>query len=519
MKTAKILDTGVHFVGARKDKGSTRTSSGVKKIATPKKSVLWPEPDWSSDAVESNDPSYVFLFMDLYEKLSKTPVHKYFKDLDVANKTYIGILETLKDCYERPSKYKSAYQYSTDQNSRLKGFTRILEEELQCSTIDLMVLSICVHASKDVPIFSFHNEQKQDLFLKMGFGKNKQISNKSNYDIGRYHWKATKVKFFTITKNGKPIRDVKNDIVYDFSEEFQAEDQLKKLMHEEWQLNNLLKDAKTLVKRPLPNVPENRITPKCSGLEFDTNRIGVNYRNGQNIDINQFMDTFKFSGIEFGNWVNQTERQDFINCTYDAYCDLMHIMGLPLHYASLNGVLGIAFGSRGVRGEMAHFDKENELIHISKTDALGSLAHEYAHAIDYTLGQEVGFGRFLSNYAKSGFSNTVIKKSFSAWDDWLESSKYLQDSKMIDSKLSKKYFATRIELFARCFEQWVQCTLIKNNCNNNFLVCGTIFKPDSKICTYPLGSESDISGEFMAEISNILRESLELYFPMVIKNK
>lgn len=112
------------------------------------------------------------------------------------------------------------------------------------------------------------------------------------------------------------------------------------------------------------------------------------------------MDYFKFSGVEFGNWVNQKERAWFLNCTYDSLMDLVELLGLPVTFASLGGKLGIAFGSRGtgVDSAAAHFEPGNMLIHLTKTQGVGALAHEFAHGFDCVLAKRNGLNNnFLAN--------------------------------------------------------------------------------------------------------------------------
>ena len=70
-------------------------------------------------------------------------------------------------------------------------------------------------------------------------------------------------------------------------------------------------------------------------------RVGIDWRKGENITSNKFQETFGFRGVEFGNWVNQNERQQSINEAYDALMDLASVLKLSPKSISLGGELGL----------------------------------------------------------------------------------------------------------------------------------------------------------------------------------
>lgn len=108
-------------------------------------------------------------------------------------------------------------------------------------------------------------------------------------------------------------------------------------------------------------------------------------------------------GIEFGNWLPQDERQSVINHAHDAFQDLATVVGLPYEAISLEGTLAMAFGARGRGGKgaaLAHFEPARKVINLTRLSGAGSLAHEWAHAIDDFLGSSLGQGGYLSEGAK-----------------------------------------------------------------------------------------------------------------------
>lgn len=127
---------------------------------------------------------------------------------------------------------------------------------------------------------------------------------------------------------------------------------------------------------------------KKSDVRGDENRprTGADHRQGKDVSAEKFGDTFGFRGVEFGNWVaqgaNAKERQGMLNQAYDALLDLAEIVGVPPKAISLNGSLGLGFGSRGSGNASAHFEPDTLVINLTKTKGAGSLAHEWFHALD-----------------------------------------------------------------------------------------------------------------------------------------
>ncbi len=124
-------------------------------------------------------------------------------------------------------------------------------------------------------------------------------------------------------------------------------------------------------------------------------------RRGANEDVSsdQLRETFGFKGINFGNWMkgdgakNLAERQAHLNHAYDAFHDLAKIMGLPPRAMSLDGMLGIAVGAQGTGGKKAaaaHFVPGINEINLTREQGAGSLAHEWAHALDHYFASKAG---------------------------------------------------------------------------------------------------------------------------------
>ncbi len=123
----------------------------------------------------------------------------------------------------------------------------------------------------------------------------------------------------------------------------------------------------------------------------NTNRTGAKRREGD-VEGKDFMETFGFRGVEFGNWNNQSERQEVMNAAYDGLMDLAEVMGIPPKAIGLNGDLALAFGARGqgLNSAVAHYERSRAVINLTKMNGAGALAHEWFHAMDHYFGRQDG---------------------------------------------------------------------------------------------------------------------------------
>lgn len=155
-------------------------------------------------------------------------------------------------------------------------------------------------------------------------------------------------------------------------------------------------EAVTAAKDAYAKLPEDRKkggeAPNRPHLE-NVVRDGPDYRKGANVTGQDLIDTFGFRGVDFGNWAANDERQRLVNYAFDALHDLARVMGVAPKAISLNGTLGIAFGSHGRGGKgagAAHYQPGSAVINMTKMHGAGSLAHEFGHALDDYLGSPVG---------------------------------------------------------------------------------------------------------------------------------
>lgn len=125
-------------------------------------------------------------------------------------------------------------------------------------------------------------------------------------------------------------------------------------------------------------------------------RTGPDYRSSQEITGQHYLDTFGFRGGEFGNWMNQNDRQASLNMGFEALKDLAAALQISDQDIAFGGTLAIAFGARGSGNAAAHYEPLRKVINLTKMHGAGSLAHEWWHGFDDYLGAKMGAKGMLS---------------------------------------------------------------------------------------------------------------------------
>lgn len=137
----------------------------------------------------------------------------------------------------------------------------------------------------------------------------------------------------------------------------------------------------------------------------------ANSENSTEVTGDMYLKTFNFRGGEFGNWMSEKDRQYSLDYGYDALCDLATALGIEKSDIGLDGKLAIAFGSRGSGNALAHYEPLREVINLTKMKGAGSLAHEWAHALDNIVSKSIGKKGYLT-YGDSGVKSMdeLLKK-------------------------------------------------------------------------------------------------------------
>lgn len=264
-------------------------------------------------------------------------------------------------------------------------------------------------------------------------------------------------------------------------------------------------------------------------------RNGEDYRNGKDVTAEEFANKFGFRGVQFGNWANQADRQAALNNAYDSFMDMSKIIGVSPKAMSLNGELGVAFGSRGSGAASAHYEPGEVVINLTKTRGAGSLAHEWWHALDnyFSRAANVKLGYVTSD--KRLPMREEMRKAFNDLVDDVEKSDY--HTRSMDR--GSGYWGTRVEETARLFEEWIADEMAKRGELNNFLAgrndsedsyarMGYVFykaiqklKPEGEMMTfeefrktpmalkgfsYPTRAELEILGKDVRNIFGVVQE-------------
>jgi hypothetical protein len=255
-------------------------------------------------------------------------------------------------------------------------------------------------------------------------------------------------------------------------------------------------------------------------------------------DVNKLpefiMNTYKISGLEFGNWVNQVRRLDYCLSTIIAFYDMQKVLQLKNNNLGLNKSIGMAYGARGTAAAYAHYEPNTKVINLTRdrridkiknifgnkvfkaykeTDkqdwdklsnkireeisGYGSIAHEYGHALDYVLAEKftqrrstaLSGGRFTltsyknANTAYNNFINIVYNKKetvneleqtfincFEAFLFTKGKPTGLYRRIYEYAERKSEYWSRLNEIWARIFETYIAYKLEKTGIKDNYLV-------------------------------------------------
>ena len=230
--------------------------------------------------------------------------------------------------------------------------------------------------------------------------------------------------------------------------------------------------------------PQNEADKKRGGLSVykppqlaHIRRIGMDFRESENIVGEQLMQDFGFRGGEFGNWENQNDRQTNLNMSYDAFKDLARILGVQDSDISLGNDLSIAYGARGHSGALAHYEPLANVINLTKMNGAGALAHEWGHALDAYLGGKMQCGYFATDDCKKPNNpmydviRTIKNSPDGGMTDYLKNARKLDKTYKKTGNQQGKYWSSEVELFARAFECYVKDMIAENGERSDYL-CG-----------------------------------------------
>ena len=203
-------------------------------------------------------------------------------------------------------------------------------------------------------------------------------------------------------------------------------------------------------------------------------RIGQDYRKGADVTPEQFQEAFGFRGVQFGNYVEGSRRQQDLNQAYDGLMDLAGVLNLPPRALSLGGRLGLAFGARGSGGvdaAAAHYERGEVVINLTKKQGAGNLAHEWWHGLDNYFSRQRGDGgSYMTEDSRRGDGvREEMRAAFREVMAAINRTGMQERSRKLDDRRTKEYWTTKPEMSARAFESYVIGKLQDQNAGNDYL--------------------------------------------------
>lgn len=497
----RIEDIGEKFAGARKDGSSPIFNEPIIAVSSKTqitKKQLWPKPDFREHALSGlKAVSHCLLFMLVYDGLSTKPLSNGWFNLSgsVWDEAYTQTIKFLSNEYET-NHYDSL-------EGLIKSFNAFIDDMYVAKGHDSIERYAAGKASrrrvKHPLSLNLNAKTRLSSLAYLGWPQ-AHVQDTDCYGACQLIDTKSKQKFWYAVKgSGKTLETLDS---WSKCEEFSQAMGIAKVKFEQVIAERAVLPTKPKKERSKP--------PQRPRTNRPFIRKGPDWRGGELITAEVFVAKFKFRGIEFGNWVTQPERQGFLDATYDALMDLTSLFDLPPTFASLGGQLGIAFGSRGTGLDRAaaHFERDQWLIHLTKSQGFGSLSHEFAHALDAYLAKRNALNYHFftdlaissSNYRlclRPNFGSLANLKDVSMLDrlttllyamihgseeeyplylagQFIRSvTVYSNNATQMDIRKRKPYWTNPTEIFARAFESWVSDTLMSRGLINEYLVYGT----------------------------------------------
>lgn len=266
--------------------------------------------------------------------------------------------------------------------------------------------------------------------------------------------------------------------------------------------------------------------------------------------VDHLIDEYGLRGVQWGNSVTDEERKHHAGRVVEAIADLADITGLHPRDISLDGKLGLAIGARGHGDAMAHYEPDNQVINLTRSNGVGALAHEWGHAFDHML---AGFGkkmlseahkthelRFpkaghvfniggaeLESYrsqaeraAKDGrktdfeiheLPQREVREKMAAWKEaarpFMNRVKSVVSGLISDGTLSKgkrDYWNSTHECFARAFEVHVKKQLEKKGRENTYL--SSLSDDSGEGSLWPTDSEAEAMANAFSDLMTAYRK-------------
>lgn len=487
-QTAKLSDFGEKIGGARKDLAGKMADAKKLDIAVAPFAKTWPEPNYQKMLDDGYSGEDVDLVRALRDEIPDKPRKSY------QLKAWVPLVESLRDHAERMLSGDAPYVRSAldrmvaeqaeksrwDRNSVIgnilnrAGLYAIIGHEISLEGVSLEQNHYGVYkGEQNVVKWEVSRKQKATAFSNMpqdlGTGDTKEeaiAAFKKNLGLLSPESTTKKTKFVIYSKAGAKG-------VYYIGKQAGSN-------YIDLQTFDSVKDARTYLLENQSNLEVQLAGLKNLPYErksTNSPRVGQDWRGGKDVTPEMFTSALGFRGTEFGNYLNDTDRQRSLNEFYDAAHDLAAILNIPVKSLSLNGELAIAFGARGHGGKRAaaaHYEPGKVVINLTKHNGAGSLAHEMFHALDSYLSRSRGKANdYITDHAvKYGPQDHTRQELIDAFKEVkkaLNATNLKNRSSMLDATRTKAYWGTGIEMHARAFENYVIAKLESQGASNDYL--------------------------------------------------
>jgi hypothetical protein len=434
----KLQDFGEKIGGAKKDLWKSRglalsdleemNSAELDKFI--KKDNVWIKPDYQKLVDDGLDVTVAYFYKQVRDSLPTRPfITSRMSDEEIAEnqERYVTFVSELRDAVYT-CKTEEAVKRFYEDTVLGKGFLEKSERGYSLSQTDKSKYLLENKQLKAMRVDAYDISKMKREIAKKKFCYSEEQKLLSNYMIRPYSSSTHKfettdertvvkartsggTEFFYPDKEGftKP-EDFEEGTFYvvdkyrDFvGKNFETYEEARKFA---------LEEAKKL-QQASPEVSKDRkkslIPPQLEAVK----RVGPSVREGD-VTGQDYLDDFKIKGGEFGNWLNDKDRQASVNFAYEAFRDLATVLNIPDSDIGLNGNLSIAFGARGSGSALAHYEPLREVINLTKMKGAGSLAHEYCHALDDRIATVLGISGFATEHAErfkkdEQFPESIVK--------------------------------------------------------------------------------------------------------------
>lgn len=441
-----IQDFGKKIGGARKDLWAARglqisdiedfnLAERAKYIT---KNNVWPKPDYEKLLNEGYSRTALYFIKAVRDSIPTSPELSHFDtDADIERKqnayinfissfketmlevktnadiSKIGIQELVDEGYvEKRGSYSSSYSITAEGEAFITNkFFKALQmsaSQAERESIKKGFLADNINSIKgEFGIYeidgSFSNEDA--WWNKEGTAIKRERYGGTDYFYPAYQEVANYIKNIDIQDYRGNFLIVRQNRILGMTHDYQEAQQfVEKQAQAIFDKKEADKEAAKEAGKADPDRKKGLTPPILAHIE----RTGPEMRVG-NVVGDDFLNDFKIKGGEFGNWLNESERQTNMNMAYDSFKDMAKALGINDADISMGGKLNIAFGSRGRKGAAAHYEPLREVINLTKMKGAGSLAHEMFHAMDDIAGKEMGFGDFATAHTreKNAFTELV----------------------------------------------------------------------------------------------------------------